>query len=234
MFRDGESVQLFLYNRITDRHALSRFRLTLRMGLFPLLVTLVMMFAMPAGPGPDLWCMFGLTIGLELILWGAHALHREPAVVSRWGNRLKATSDAWYPLLVFSVQNLFILLTIAVFWLTLRKLGGVLASPWVNINILLLALLIPAHRFAKELMSRTNDLTHVFWEKACRYLMVILGTTLAMAFWLDYVLPQTGPIAPELMFRILILSVSASLVILVCVALLLDFWFRRKNTPGVK
>ncbi len=204
------------------------------MGLFPLLVTLVMMFAMPNGPGPGLWCLLGLTVGLELILWGAYALHREPALVSRWGNRLKATSDRWYPLLLFSAQNLFVLLTIAVFWLTLRKLGGILASPWININVLLIVLLIPAHRVARDLMSRSHDAIHVFWEKACRYLMVILGVTLAMAIWLDSVLPGNGLIAPELMFRILILSVTASLVILTCIALLLDFWFRRKNTPLVK
>ncbi len=225
---------LFPQYRISDRQAPSRYRLTQRMGLFPVLVTLVLMFARPAGPGPGLWCVLGLSLGLELLVWGAYALHHDPAGTSRWGNRLKATSDSWYPLFLFAAQNIFILLTIAVFWLTLRELGGILSSLWVNLNILLLTLLIPVYRLAKEIMSRSNDVKHVLWEKASRYLMVILGTTLAMAFWLDYSLPEAGPIPPELMFRILILGVTASLVILACVALLLDFWFRRKNSSTVK
>jgi hypothetical protein len=223
---------LFPQYRASDRQAPSCFRLTQRIGFFPLFVAVVMMFARPAGPGPGLWCVLGLSIGLELLLWGAYALHRDPKSTSRLCNRLKATSDSWYPRLLFVTQNIFVLLTIAVFWLTLQELGGIPSTLWINANILLLVLLIPVYRLAKEIMLRSDDVKHVLWEKLSRYLMVILGTTLAMAVWLDFSLPKTGLITPELMFRVLVLGVIASLVILTCIALLLDFWFRRKKLSG--
>jgi hypothetical protein len=175
-----------------------------------------------------------LSVGLELLLWGAYVLHHDPKSTSRLCSRLKATSDIWYPPLLFVTQNIFVLLTIVVFWLTLQELGGIPSSLWINLNILLLVLLIPVYRLAKEVMLRSDDVKHVLWEKASRYLIVILGTTLAMALWLDFSLPEAGPIPPELMFRILFLGVIASLVILTCIALLLDFWFRRKNSLAVK
>lgn len=225
-------MQLFPQYRISDRQALNRFRLTQRIGLFPLFVAIVMMYARPAGPGPGLWCVLGLSLGMEMLLWGAYALHVDPKSTSRICGRLKATSDNWYPLLLFVAQNIFILLTIAVFWLTLQELGGISSSRWINLNIVLLVLLIPLYRFAKEMMLRSDDAKHVLWEKTSRYLVVILGTTLALAFWLDFSLPEKGPIPPDLMARILFLGVAASLVILTCIALLLDFWFRRKHLSG--
>jgi len=228
-FCERYAMLLFPQYRISDRQALDRFRLTQKIGLFPLFVAIVMMCARPAGPGPGLWCVLGLSLGLELFFWGAYALHRDPGSTSPLCNRLKATSDCWYPPLLFVTQNIFILLTIVVFWLTLQELGGIPTSLWINLNILLLALLIPVYRLAKEMMLRSDDVKHVLWEKASRYLLVILGTTLAMALWLDFSLPETGPIPPDLMFRLLFLGVIACLVILTCVALLLDFWFRRKN-----
>jgi hypothetical protein len=222
---------LFPQYRISDRQSLKRFRWTQKTGLFPLFVTLVMMYARPAGPGPGLWCVLGLSIGLELLLWGAYALHVDPRSTSRLCGLLKATSDRWYPLLLFVTQNIFVLLTIAVFWLTLQELGGIPSTLWINGNLLLLALLIPVYRLTKEMMLQGDDIRYVLWEKSSRYLVVILGTTLAMAFWLEFSLPESGPMPPELLFRILFLGVIASLVILTCIALLLDFWFRRKKTP---
>jgi hypothetical protein len=222
-------MQLFPQYRILDRQALSRFRLTQKIGLFPLFVAIVMMYARPAGPGPGLWCVLGLSLGMELIVWGAYALHFDSKSASGFCSRLKETSDRWYPPLLFATQNVFVLLTIVVFWLTLRELGSIPSSLWINLNILLLALLIPVYRLAKEMMLRSDDVKYVLREKASRYLIVILGTTLAMAIWLDFSLPETGQIAPDLMIRILFLGVAASLVILTCIALLLDFWFRRKE-----
>lgn len=225
---------LFPQYRITDRQALRRFRLTQKMGLFPLFVSVVMMYAMPAGPGPGLWCALGLSIGLELLLWGAHSLHSDPNSTSRLSTRLKTTSDSWYPLLVFIAQNIFVLLTILVFWLTLHGVGAIPSSVWINLNILLLVVLIPVYRLAREMMLRSDDVKHVLWEKAARYLIIILATVLAMSIWLRFALPESGPIQPELMMRIMILSVISSLVVLTCIALLLDFWIRRKNVPAVK
>ena len=190
---------------------------------------MVMMYARPAGPGPGLWCVLGLSLGLGLILWGAYALHVDPKSTSRLCCRLKATSDSWYPPLLFITQNIFVLLTIVVFWLTLQELGGIPSSLWINLNILLLALLIPVYRLAKEMMLRSDDVKHVLWEKVSLYMLVIFGTTLAMALWLNFSLPETGLIPPDLMIRILFLGVAASLVILTCIALLLDFWIRRKK-----
>jgi hypothetical protein len=233
-FCDRYPMLIFPQYRISDRQALDRFRLTQRIGLFPLFVAMVMMYARPTGPGPGLWCVLGLSVGFELLLWGAYSLHLDLNSTSRLCSRLKATSDSWYPPLLFVTQNIFILLTIVVFWLTLRELGGIPSSLWINLNILLLALLIPVYRLAKEMMLRSDDVKHVLWEKASRYLMVILGTTLAMAVWLDFSLPETGPVPPDLMLRILFLGVAASLVILTCIALLLDFWVRRKNSSAVK
>jgi hypothetical protein len=220
---------LFPQYRISDRQALARFRLTQKIGLFPLFVAIVMMYARPTGPGPGLWCVLGLSLGFELLLWGAYALHVDTKSTSQLCNRLRATSDRWYPLLLFVTQNVFVLLTILVFWLTLQELGGILSSLWVNVNILLLASLIPVYRLAKEMMLQSDDVKHVLYEKASRYMIVILGTTMAMACWLEVSLPETGPIPPDLMIRILLLGVAASLVILTCIALLLDFWVRRKK-----
>ena len=220
---------LFPQYRISDRQALNRFRVTQRIGWFPLFVTIVMMGAAPEGPGPGLWCVLGLALGFELILWGAYTLHTDPGDRSRIGERLRTTSDQWYPYLVFITQNVFVLLTIALFWLTLVKLGGIPSSVWINVNMLLLILLIPVYRLSKETMRQSDDVKHVLWEKASRYLMVILGITLAMALWLKASLPESGPIPPDVMFRILFLGVIACLVILTCIALLMDFWFRRKK-----
>jgi hypothetical protein len=222
---------LFPQYRISDRHGLPHFRMTQKIGLFPIFVTLVMMFARPAGPGPGLWCVFGLAAGLEILLWGAHSLHVDTGGRLGFGQRLKAASDGWYPLFLFAIQNIFILLTVAIFWLTLQELG-VPSSIWINLNVAILALLIPGYRLAREMMQRNDDVKYVLCEKACRYLIVSLLTTLAFGSWLTFILPETGTPPPDVLFRILVVGVAACLVVLTCVALLLDFWFRRRNTPG--
>lgn len=221
---------LFPQYRISDRHAVTRFRMAQKMGLFPIFVALVMMFARPAGPGPGLWCVFGLAAGLELLLWGGYFLHEDPAGRPGFGQRMKTASDSWYPYFIFTIQNMFILLTVVIFWLTLQELG-VPSSFWINLHLVLIAALIPGYRIANEMMLRKDNIKYVLYEKSCRFLIVILCTTLALMIFLRYSLPAAGAANPDVLIRILIVGVLSCLVILTCVALLLDFWFRRRKLP---
>lgn len=116
-------MDLALEYKPSHRHSLRHSRLAQRMGWIPAGLTLVLFYAYGAKSGPGLWMALGLSLAFQMMLWSARALPDHPAGRTRWGNRLAASADAWYPYFLIWIQGAFMALTGVIFWSTLGELG---------------------------------------------------------------------------------------------------------------
>lgn len=223
-------MELFAYYRLSERNAVRHVLFAERMGLLPLYVSLALMIARRDPPGPGLWSAMGITLGFELILWGAHRICFERNLRSRTATYLALTADAWFPLFLFAIQNALLLTMAGLIWITLLDLGFP-ATFWQHANLLLLLAMIPGCRIVQEIARVTAAPRWLAGVEACRYTAITLvGTWLAGTITL-FLAPPGAPLPSQFYVIALILWVSAAIVGLTCAMLFVDHLLRGRATP---
>ena len=175
-------MELFREYQLSNRSAMSGYILARRIGLLPIFVSLVLMLAWPDGPGPGLWCSLGLSLGLELVLWGSYELYITKEDISPIGAFLVKHANEWFPILLFFVKYAFMMITLSILWFTLTDLGFPSAQ-WQHALFYLLIGIIPSDRFFQEAAlriqtSRMTIISAFFHSLKISLITVIAGTTL--------------------------------------------------------
>lgn len=201
------------------------------MGLLPVLVAIALIYARRFAAGPGLWAALGIALGLHLILRGAHGLVTAKHALSPSGARFAASSDRWFPPFLFAIQTAFALVSFAVLGLTIKELGFPTAA-WQDILLVLIVVLIPACRLAREAAKAEPSTRREMRERFLRYLCIVLGTTWLVSFLILLLAPPGEKLIDEYVPVVILLWVVDAVVILACVALYLDHAVQiRKETP---
>lgn len=219
---------LFPQYQVSSRSARREVVSVERIGLLPVGLALMLMWARRGAAGPGLWAAFGLALGMELLLAGAYELHHAGDRRSRPGDALAARSDRWFPLLVFAAQSGFVALSVLLLWTTVCELGfpaGLLQ------HALLVALLlaVPAYRAAAELVRESEGERHHLAAEFFRYLLISVGAVFAAGVLARIIGAPDGTPVPEMFPIVLVLWVAASLTVLSCLALFLDHALRPRE-----
>ena len=216
---------LFPEYRPSEKTAITHVQWARKLGLVPLFIALVLMLAQRTTPGPGLWSAFGLTLGIEFILWGTYAICIERNLGSRSAIYLALTADSWFPLVLFAIQNAFILLAAAVLWFTMEELGFP-TSAWLRTCVVLLVVMVPVCRLTSEGVRRTRSTKWEIAGEICRYVTISLGAAWLASTITAFMSPGKSPLPPDLFPIAVILWVMTSLVILVCILILIDHVMR--------
>lgn len=212
---------LFPQYRLSERNCGRHVRTTQKLGLVPLFVALLLMTTAKGGSGPGLWSALGVAAGLHLLLWGAYSLTHTPERKSPWGDTLARTANDWFPLFLFSMQSAFLLLTLAILWMTLCNLGFP-ATAVQHVEVALLALLAPAYRLAHEATLADDSPRYELAAKFARNMIVILATLWLAGTATWYIVPPGEPLPGHKMPVFTAMWIGAAVVILLCVATFLD------------
>jgi hypothetical protein len=223
-------MELFARYRPSQRTCAGHILSTRRLGLVPLLVPLALMLAQREAPSPRLWSAAGSAAGIQLLLAGAWLLRSSDRLRTRVARNLAQSMDHWLPLFLFGVQSAFLFVLVAVFWPTIAELGFP-ATPWLDANVILLTVAVPAYRLSREAAAVAEIQRHVLAEEFFRYLLIALASVFVLGVLTQLIRPS-GQRAPEEMVPILLVMwIGGALTVLVCVALFLEHALRKK-TPA--
>jgi len=197
---------------------------TRRIGLIPLFLSLLLIFSMPAGPGPGLWSALGTALGLHLLLFGASRL---PSVASPAPS---GSADSWFPPLLYAVQTGFLAVTAVLLWRTLRDLGHP-SSLAEEVIFYILLVCFPVHRLIRstapyEEMSPKQVRRELFLRYFKRSLTVILFSLILT----DLMRDPGGRINQAGLIRAIGLWVVTVLFVLGCVTFFVERAFF--SAPG--
>jgi len=216
---------LFPQYRPSERTARQHIRTTRRMGLVPVLIAAALIYAKSFRAGPGVWAALGLALGLQLLLGGAQSLSSTASGRTRAATYLALTADRWFPVFLFAAQTAFVLIVLALLWLSLAEVG-LPASPWRHANVAALALLIQLSRLANEGTRFHDSVKLGLAERFIHYLCIILAATWLVTTLISFLAPPGEQPVEEYFPLIIALWVGESIVILVCVVLFLDLLAR--------
>lgn len=200
------------------------------LGLLPIGVSTLFLLARASRAGPGLWCVCGVCLGLEILLWGAFKLYFLRQRQSRLGAYLAATSDLWFPYLLFTLQNLFFILLLLMLWFTLADLGFPAQALEHSLFILLLAM-IPVRRFIRRMQLVTPSSKVHFADRIFRYLTTIIATLFVAGCMTRFMIPPGTSLTWHAPPGVVFVWVIGVLIILGCLLLMFDGYLRyRKNT----
>lgn len=189
------------------------------MGLLPIAVALILFYAHGAKSGPGLWMALGLGVGLQLMLWSGHALHRSRRGRSKLGDRLVARSDTWFPSFLIVIQGGFTAIILLTFWFTLQELGyRSMIAQYVLIAALLV--LLPVRRIvrlkAAEDPTVANEIIY-FTLYYCHWILVTLfiATTIQALVFPDQLVSSSFPTGMLFIWIPAVLGIIGSAVLFV-------------------
>jgi hypothetical protein len=186
------------------------------LGLVPLFLSLMLMFAAPADPGPGLWSAFGTVLGLHLLLGGGIRLARESSRPSA------RAADRWFPLLLFAVQTGFAIVTAVLIWQTLLDLGHY-SSPAEEVVLYTLLASFPAHRLIRvRAPDEEAGRRRLRWELFFRYLTRGLTAILLSLLLTDLLRDPAGKIGQGGIVLAIALWVTTILFVLGCVTFFIE------------
>jgi len=193
------------------------------LGLVPVFLSLLLMLAVPDGPGPGLWSALGTAMGLHLLLGGACGL---PAVSNRPSAR---AADQWFPPLLFTVQTGFSIVTAVLIWRTIQDLGHTASAAEKGVFYALLVN-FPAHRLVRvtapgEEVSRRRSRWEMFFRYFKRSLVAILVSLLLS----DLLKDPSGKIGQDTIIIAIALWVATVLFVLGCLTFFVE---RALVAPG--
>ena len=218
-------VDLFIHYRPSERHSAEPIRRTLNFGRLFIVIILALLFSHNVGTRPGLWSALGVGLGVYIMLRAAIALGVTSPAATGWAQRKAAARDQWFPLFLFTVQSAFLLLSVAVFWITFCEIGFP-ARAWHHALIILFALAIPAYRVARERLLLEQNVKHDLAERFFRYLLVILVSVL-LAGLLTPLLDLSRDLRADDQLVFLLLMWSATLLVsVVCVLMFVDHWIK--------
>jgi hypothetical protein len=214
--------------RITHRRCGHHVKLALNLGLLPLFLCGMLIYARGGQAAPQLWLVAGISLGHWMILWSAYRMHSVTLRRSRLGTRLVENSNAWFPYLQIGIHGGVAAALIFLFWFTLCDLG---MPSTLTQHLLLLALLImwPIRR---SLRFTLHGKISPSWETG----YVFLSYFHWIVFTLFASLTLTGSLVPEDQNRsasfpmmAMLIWVPAVLIILILIVLFLDHVFRKST-----
>lgn len=131
-----------------------------------LLASLLLMIAQPVAPGPGLYLIFGVTLGISLVLSGLEKIFFQNGYSTAWGRRLNERRNALGPWILYSAQTILLFLGVSLFWVP--SAHYILpASFFLHANVVLLMLAIPAYRLVAA-YARVTEADH--WISAAQLL----------------------------------------------------------------
>ena len=215
---------------LSGREYRTHYLYTRLLGLLPIGVSMLFLLARASRAGPGLWCIMGVCLGLELILWGSFKLYFLRPQPSRLGERLAAASDAWFPYLLFSFQNIFFILVLLMLWFTLSDLGFPAQTIEHSLFVVLLTM-IPVRRFIRRMQLVTPSSRIHFADRIFRYLTTIIVTLFVAGCMTRFMIPPGTSLIWHTPPGVVFVWVIGILIILGCLLLMVDGYLRyRKNT----
>jgi len=218
-------VELFRHYRPSERRSGEPLRRTINFGRLLALLVIALLFSHRHEARPGLWSALGVTTGVYILLRAAAALGvTAPASTSR-GLRLAATRDEWFPLFLFGVQSVFLVVAVAVFWMSFCEIGFP-ARAWHHALVLLLALTVPAYRFARERLLMEQAPRHDLAERFFRYMLISMVCILLAGMTMPLLdVSQELRADDQLIFLVIVWS-AALLVAAVCALMFVDHWIK--------
>jgi len=214
-------MEFFNEYQLSQRAARGHFQLTQRLGMAPLAISLIMMFAHRGFPAPGLWAALGLSVGLQLLLTGCHGICFARDIQTRAATYLALTSDGWFPLFLFSIQTGFMFVSMGLIWFTLLELGFP-TTTWLQLNLATFLLTIPACRILADIARSTASIRWTAAAEACRYLSLVLAAIWIAGTLMLFMAPPDKPIPPDKYIFAIILWLLVALLALTCVMLFVD------------
>ena len=122
-----------------------------------------------------------LSIGHQMVLWGAynHIFHEELA--TRAGRRLQASARGWFPALLTATRYAFFVLCFILLWVALTNIG-IKFSPFSTLTFFLTMLLLPVQKLVSEFLPEGRGRL----EYRLRRTLVSLRTWAVVLFILAY------------------------------------------------
>lgn len=218
-------MDIFIHYKLSDRRSAQPLRRTLNFGRLFLVIMVALLYSHRLDFRPGLWGAFGIGLGVYIILRATIALGTATPAAMGWSQLMVARRDDWFPRFLFTVQSVYLLLSVAIFWLTLYDVGFP-ARAWHHAVVLILALSVPAYRIAHHRLLMEQNVKHDLAERFFRYLMVMMGAILLAGLSTPlFSLSQELRADDQLLFLLLIWS-AALLVSVVCVLVFVDHWIR--------
>jgi|GEM_PF-2906120 len=215
----------FMPSRRQSRNPLQH---THQAGWLTTVLTAFLMWAQPRWPGPGLWAVLGLSVGMQCLVYGALALQDKHIPKTRIGHLLATHMVRWFPWLVFVAQTTYLFLIVTVLWMSAQMLG-VHAPAWVHTTLYILLVLIPVRRIIFEWASHRGQDIRTPVQDALQYFTVIVVTLLIGVLATHFVSPFGHPITGDNSVPLIFIWVIATLVILSCVVLFIDNTFSKRK-----
>jgi hypothetical protein len=198
-----------------DRAYRSRCQRVRALGLLPVLFAITLLIATNLRPAPGLWSVIGIAIGMELVIWGADALHKPGTRRSRLAERLVSHTQSWMPRLLFGIENAFIALAMIILWFTLADIGFP-AGLFDHVVFAALLLQMPFRRFLRRRALIAPTMWNHLTDDVSRYVLYSLVALFIASVSTGFILPPGQPLDREPPASVLFLWVPA---ILVCIAM---------------
>jgi len=201
---------------------------TQQAGWLTTVLTFFLMWAQPYWPGPGLWTILGLSIGMQFIMYGSLMLRNERDPKTLVGLFLEKHMDRWVPLLVFSAQTLYMFLIVTALWMSAQMLG-VTAPAWVHTTLYILLVLIPVRRLLYEWAGHREHSIRTPVQDGLQYLTVIVVTLLAGVLTTHFVSPFGHPVTGDNSVPLIFIWVIVTLIILSNIVLFIDGTFSKRK-----
>jgi len=221
--------------RFTDKMGHHLYRRGQLMGLVPVMFSLMLIVSIPKGAGPGPWSILGISAGFQLVLWGCYHLHTSPPATG-WGRWMAEKSDIWYPLFLFGVRKVFLILFFTMLWFCLIDLGYP-TSPLLQTIFFTILAIYPIRSLVREI---TYFEPNVHFENAniiLHYFLMTMGILFVAVSSTHIAVPMHAPLTKSIPMTVVFIWIPTILVILSCITLCIhrcDFPTRENDSPTNK
>ena len=200
------------------------------LGLIPVFLSLLLIWAAPDKPGPGLWSAFGTALGFSLILHGARRLVQYPGQATAWGQRRAMSAERWFPGFLFAIQSGLATVTALLLWFSLGDLG--LQHSALSTGLLyFLLILYPAHRLSRELVRGREEVSYQTLEVCLRYLKRGLTAILVAMVFTGMAREGGASISEPMLIAVITVWAVAALMALIGLVFILERLLARPK-PG--
>ena len=218
--------------RIGHRRARYHYNRARLSGLMPVGVALAFLYYAGDYYSPLLYGALGGVLALHMVLWAAYEAHFGGRH-SGWVRHKLEKSDDWFPSLVILCQNGFFVITLAVFWFIVCRLGfpaGILDQGLLAVWVLAWPLLrVTRARLYFEADNTNLDTTHEFLRLLCTSIIALLFADLITDFSVQE--NVRDPNQDQSLLGIFV-WLPAALVIVACIVLFADHVLRKRPRRG--
>ncbi|MFO1492774.1 MAG: hypothetical protein U1F87_18105 [Kiritimatiellia bacterium] len=151
-------------------------------GLAPVVLAIAIRIYQPYLHPLFVGAVIGLTIGHQLILWGAYNLIFREDLGTRMAARMQATARIWFPVLLTATRYAFFVLCFSILWACFKVIG-IRFSMFSSTTFFLTMLVLPVHKLVAEFIPEGRSRR----EFRLRRTLMSLRTWCMVLFILAYV-----------------------------------------------